>query len=169
MLHRDGLIYMHNHRGAMVSSSSPELAYQYAEVRGVLEAAAAELAAPFHTKESVAELRALNARLKQAAQAGQPVKFREINREFHIVICSPCPNEVLKTTLDGIWDQIRRMSVKSLVGEDRARMVSAVREHDAIVKAIANCDAAKVATTMRFHAQETVTAWRRVIEAMKKI
>jgi DNA-binding GntR family transcriptional regulator len=46
-------------------------------------------------------------------------------------------------------------------------MVSAVSEHDMIIKAIANGDAAKVAMTMCFHARETVAAWRRVIESMK--
>lgn len=168
MLHRDGLISMHNHRGAIVSGTSPESAYQYAEARGVIETAAAELAAPFHTSGSLAKLRKLNARMIQAAEAGRPDEFRDLNRDFHIAICMPCPNEVLKTTLEGLWDQIRRMSLKSLVGQDRARMVSATNEHKAIISAIADGDVAKVATSMMLHAKATATAWQRVIDAEKR-
>jgi DNA-binding GntR family transcriptional regulator len=165
MLHRDGLIFMHNHRGATVSSSSPELAYQYAEARGVIETAAVKLAAPFHTTKTLAHLRSLQDQLKKAAQNAQPEKFRELNQLFHVTVCDPCQNDILKETLEDLWGQIRRVSVQSLVGTDKKRMARSIVEHEAIIDAIAKGDADGAGAAMQLHSNETISAWRRVIGA----
>ncbi|MCL4767503.1 MAG: GntR family transcriptional regulator [Hyphomicrobiaceae bacterium] len=164
MLHRDGLIIMHNHRGAMVSKLSAERAAEYVEVRMLLETYAASSSTRFHTEESIAKLRQIQARMEKAVEAGQSGRFRQMNRELHEAICAPCPNTVLKSTLAELWDQVWRAHSDSIFDADKGRMAGALAEHAAIVKAIASRDPARVEAAMDSHRQHTLKAWRRVVE-----
>ena len=164
MLHRDGLIIMHNHRGAMVSKLSAERAAEYVEVRMLLETYAASSSTPFHTDESIAKLRQIQERMENAVEAGQSGKFRQLNRELHEAIYAPCPNSVLKSTLEELWDQVWRARSESIFDADSKRMTGALAEHAAIVKAIASRDPAKVDVAMNNHRQHTLKASGRVVE-----
>lgn len=167
MLHRDGLIIMHNHRGAMVSKLSPEAAAEYVEVRMLLETYAASAAAPFHTDASIARLQQLQARMQQAVATNQTGRFRQMNRELHESIYEPCPNSVLKTTLGELWDQVWRARSGSIFDADRDRMARAHAEHASIVDAVATRDPARVQAAMDAHRQKTLAAWRQVVAASR--
>lgn len=163
MLHRDGLIIMHNHRGAMVSKLSPERAAEYVEVRMLLEIYAASSSTPFHSDESIARLHQIQARMQKAVEAGQTGRFRQMNRELHEAIYAPCPNSVLKSTLAELWDQVWRARSESIFDADRNRMAGALAEHAAIVDAVATREPARVEAAMDNHRKKTLAAWRQVV------
>jgi DNA-binding GntR family transcriptional regulator len=84
ILQSEGLIELRPHRGAVVVSLRPEDIAEVFEIRGMLEARAAALAAPRLTPDDLRRLRAIFEEMDRAAQDEK--RWLALNRDFHMAI-----------------------------------------------------------------------------------
>lgn len=109
------------------------------ETLAVVEGYATALAAPHLTPADLDRLQALNGEMAAALARPDLVRFSALNRQFHEVIYSRCPNpylvEVARRTQERI-DQMRR-TVFAFIPE---RAWASLDEHAQILAAIAGGD-----------------------------
>lgn len=161
-LQHGGLIEVHPHRGAVVRVPAPWEVRQAYEVRAELEGLAALRAATRMSSADIDLLRAHNDVLRQATgQPGTPVTAAA-NDDFHTGICAVADNGMLKRMIDQINSSFpRNVSSTALADAERHRTEN-VREHDAIVSALADGDGERAKAAMHAHvinAGEYLTAW----------
>jgi len=166
-LQHGGLIEMQPHRGAVVRVPAPWEVRQAYEVRAELEALAARRAAARITESQLAELRRHNDVLRAAAggtvtPTGGPLATTEANDCFHTVVCLAADNPWLSRMIDRINESFpRNVSSLALADDERHRQLN-IRQHDAIVAALAERDADHAQEAMREHiisSGEHLTAW----------
>jgi DNA-binding FadR family transcriptional regulator len=110
---------------------------QLNELRGVLESAAAALAA---RRRTVADLRTLDAALarrEDAWRSGHPAAFADADATFHLAVVAAAHNDVLTAIYADLREVIRgaiAAELDAVVGArpyvDHARLVEAVKAHD---------------------------------------
>jgi DNA-binding GntR family transcriptional regulator len=168
-LQNGGLIEMQPNRGAVVRVPAPWEVRQAYEVRAELEGMAARRAASRITERGLAALREHNAVLREAAaraagegrDAGSPTTTAA-NDCFHTVICEAAGNPWLTRMIDRINESFpRNVSSLALAGDERHRQLN-IREHEAVIEALAAHDADRADALMREHvisSGEHLTAW----------
>ncbi|MDV9173782.1 GntR family transcriptional regulator [Streptomyces sp. W16] len=168
-LQNGGLIEMQPNRGAVVRVPAPWEVRQAYEVRAELEGMAARRAASRITERGLAALREHNAVLCEAAAravgegrgAGSPTTTAA-NDCFHTVICEAADNPWLTRMIDRINESFpRNVSSLALAGDERHRQLN-IREHEAVIEALAAHDADRADALMREHvisSGEHLTAW----------
>ena len=140
VLTRDG-------RSLIVASlGHDEMAELYA-VRTELEALAARLAAQHAAKEEVSVLAAMVE--EDHGLLGDPQALARANRRFHAQIHRASHNRYLLQQLGMVHRTMALMATTSLAAEGRG--AAALREHAAIVDAIAARDGARAAEALRAH------------------
>lgn len=124
---------------------------QSLEVRSVLEPEIARLAAERATKDDLASLREIQARLEGAADL--PAAMEE-DLAFHHELARISGNGIFGLVLDSIADLGResRRATMSAAGVDRA-----IKQHAAVLEAIASGDAKTAAKAMRVHIETAVS------------
>jgi DNA-binding GntR family transcriptional regulator len=137
-LEQDGLVYRSD-RGMIVRQRSPEEILDVYEVRLVLEATAARVAAERRTEHEVRLLRRL---LQQGEEVSgdDPTAMAETNRVFHRAIWRASHNESLIDLLERLTLHLARYPETTLAYGDRWN--TSKREHRAIVDAIEERDGA---------------------------
>ena len=165
-LQASGLVELHPHRGAFVRGLSPREVRDAYEVRATLEALAAELAATRISRPQLLRLRAaqreFEAVLTRTTKARNSAGGGEIgeavvrrwglaNDEFHQTIHEASGNEVLTATLVQLHRNFPRDLSRLVVSESTAMLATNVREHEAILDAIARQDAAGAREQMFRH------------------
>jgi DNA-binding GntR family transcriptional regulator len=163
-LQADGLIELQPNRGAVVRGLSPREIRDAYEVRAALEALAARLAAERVTREQLdrlnhaqEEFRAALDRTVARRRGGHEVGAREVRRwgnandEFHQTIHEASGNKVLAGTLAQLDRNFPRDLSRLVVSESTAMLEANVREHEAILEAIARHDAAAAYELMQRH------------------
>ena len=163
-LQAGGLVELQPHRGAVVRGlSSREIRDAY-EVRAALEALAAQLAAERISRGQLqrlnhaqGEFRAALERTVARRQGGREVGEREIrlwgsaNDEFHQTIHEASGNEVLAGTLADLHRNFPRDLSRLVVSESTAMLEANVREHEAILDALARHDSKAAHELMQRH------------------
>lgn len=163
-LQAGGLVELQPHRGAVVRGLSPREIRDAYEVRAALEALAARLAAERVSLEQLARLdhaqREFRAALKQTSvrrRGGHEVGPREVRRwagandEFHQTIHEASGNDVLAGTLAQLAQNFPRDLSRLVLGESTAMLEANVREHEAILEAVAAHDATAAYELMQQH------------------
>lgn len=163
-LQAGGLVELQPHRGAVVRGlSSREIRDAY-EVRAALEALAAQLAAERISRGQLqrlnhaqGEFRAALERTVARRQGGREVGDREIrlwgsaNDEFHQTIHEASGNEVLVGALADLHRNFPRDLSRLVVSESTAMLEANVREHEAILVALARHDSKAAHELMQRH------------------
>jgi DNA-binding GntR family transcriptional regulator len=140
LLTRDG-------RSLIVASLDHSQLSELYVVRGELEGLAARLAARHATPEEVKVLRDLMA--EDSKLVNDPKAMSRANRRFHKQIHLASHNRFLVQQLDLVHRSMALLATTSLAAEGRD--ADALREHDAIVKAIEAQDGAAAAKALREH------------------
>ncbi|MPZ24956.1 MAG: FCD domain-containing protein [Micromonosporaceae bacterium] len=148
-LEHDGLI-TRSDRGLVVRERSPEEILDIYEVRIVLEAAAARLAAERHTKFDLIRLERLIRRGEEIDP--DPDAMADYNREFHRAVWQAARNEALLDVLSRLNLHLVRYPVTTLSYPGRWKQ--ALLEHRQLVDAITDRDASKAAEVARVHFTE---------------
>lgn len=117
------------------------------ELRSGLEIYAARLAASRADAGTEAALRASLARMRQNVHRLD--RFVEADRAFHDILAETAANHVLVDTLQVIRSLLRIYEDRAVADEGEAE--TAVREHDAILRAVLAGDADAAASTMASH------------------
>jgi DNA-binding GntR family transcriptional regulator len=134
----EGLIVTIPNRGPTVSQLSTRDVASIYEVRGALEALAAQLFAASASDEQVAELDAAVTQLDGAYKTGDLEKIVVAKRIFYDVLLEGCGNNILPTlfrTMNARITQLRRVSLSS-----PKRATVSLREIRAVLRAIKQRD-----------------------------
>ena len=140
MLTRDG-------RSLIVASLDYNQLAELYVVRAELEGLAAQLAARHATPEEVGVLRDMVE--EDRSLLGQPAELARANRRFHKQIHLASHNRFLVQQLDLVHRSMALLATTSLAAEGRD--ADALRENEAIVKAIEAQDGAAAAKALREH------------------
>jgi GntR family transcriptional repressor for pyruvate dehydrogenase complex len=137
--------------GMAASVLSAESVTDLAELRRLLEPAAAGLAATRATPEDLARLAALH---EEMERTGDPARFAELDAEFHRVVVAAAGNQVLTAVFTALvlGDAWRRMW-EGLAGDpvpDRTR-----RDHADILVALQTGDSALAIAVEQAHTAAT--------------
>ncbi|WP_165242657.1 GntR family transcriptional regulator [Corynebacterium lizhenjunii] len=134
-LEAEGLVTYEHNVGARVTTHNREAYYEFMEIVATLEARATALAAPLLTADDFAKARAINAQMRAHDVYRDPDKFTKLNKKFHKVLFSKCPNERLINLVYEQWERLEyhRVSTFRYVPE---RALESVEEHERLVSLI---------------------------------
>ena len=165
-LQADGLVMFENHRGATVTAVSLASIVEIISTRTFLEVLAISEAAPFHSKASLQEARAVNDELKRTKD---PKRSSDLNRQFHVLLYKPCPNAFLKQEIDMLWDKVWSTQQRSVFEREPSRIRGAVDEHADILAALASGSVEAVRRAALAHRQHTLDSWQAQLHAQRPL
>jgi DNA-binding GntR family transcriptional regulator len=157
VLSSEGLVTLERNRGATVAEVTPELVAELVEVRTLLEALNARLAARRHDPEIVAALHDTLRRGNAAAQSGSPDQLARLNGEFHERLAEASRNTVLTDIMRSLRE--RTSLAFALNGRNRAR--DDWKEHAGILAAVIDGDEDLAALLASRHVQNAAAAFAR--------
>jgi len=156
-LEHDGLIEFESHRGATVSDLGIERIVEIIATRTYLEVYAVLEAVPFHTRESIDELKSLVAKMKKTRE---PAQYSDLNRRFHRLLTEPCPNAFLKSEIEQLWNKVWRTRTQSLFQMIPGRIGDATKEHEQILSAVIEGKPQRLQAALMAHREETLVHWK---------
>lgn len=155
----EGLVDHQPRTGAVIRKLDyPEIMELY-EMRTVLEATAARLAARAASAMELEELASINRDMTRAT--GEPTRMAELNRLFHDRLMDAARNRFLlrsKATVESTMMILGPSSMKS-----HTRAVEAVEEHEAVLRALNDRDGAAAEAVMRTHMEHAQLARLRML------
>jgi DNA-binding GntR family transcriptional regulator len=167
-LQTGGLIEVLPHRGAVVRVPAPWEVREAYEVRAELEALAASRAVSRITRGQIEDLRAANRSMYEASAAASADPAAEhpdhqlSNDLFHTLISSISGSTRLAKTINDINETFPRNVSAQLIVTDSRHREENFQEHERILQALADGDAARAAAEMREHvikAGEQLAHW----------
>ena len=146
-----GLVEMRPHRGAWVRKPSQEELVEAVLVRGILEAFAAEQAAPEISDQILAKLERLIEEMLDLAASGDALTQAHRNAEFHATVVAAAGN----ATLERVWKLLEPFSqtylTTSAPGVDLTWLA---KRHVEILDALQAHDPEAASSSMRKHSKE---------------
>ena len=159
-LHRltsESLVEFQRHRGFFVAAPLQlDAVLDRLEVRLLLEAGIAQLAAARRTEADVAALRRV---VEGEARARSPRAAHDLSREFHFLLARATGNTELVRVLDSLWTvDVGRQLLARRVTSDTWQ-ADDVAEHEAIAEAVAVGDGDRAAELMHKHLADAFSHW----------
>lgn len=152
LLEADGLVTHLPRQGATLRRLDYAEVIELYEMRVVLEATAARLAARAASDLEIAELLALNADLAASPPGPQA---QDLNRQFHRTLIDAARNRFLVKAMRGLQKTLLILGPTTLGNPERA--LNAVAEHSAIADAIAARDGLAAESAMRAHIEAAMS------------
>ena len=160
MLSTEGLVRIEPNRGASVVEITPELVTELVEVRTLLEALNARLAARRHDPEIVALLQDTLRRGNDAAQSGSSDQLARLNGEFHERLAEASRNSVLTEMMRSL----RERTSLAFAINGRSRACEDWKEHAGILAAVIDGDEELAALLASRHVQNAAAAFAKAQE-----
>jgi len=157
-LEHDGLVEHERHRGARVRRVSEEEAVEILEVRAALESLAARRAAERATAQDVRDLRAILREMRGHRERGDLMAVSDANAALHRRILEISGHETARRLSGTLMSQIVRFQYRTVLLPGRSDR--SLREHTAIVQAIAAADGDMAERAMRRHLSQVADALR---------
>ena len=157
-LEHDGLVEHERHRGARVRRVSEEEAVEILEVRAALESLAARRAAERATAQDVRDLRAILREMRGHRERGDLMAVSDTNAALHRRILEISGHETARRLSGTLMSQIVRFQYRTVLLPGRSDR--SLREHTAIVQAIASADGDMAERAMRRHLSQVADALR---------
>ncbi len=135
-LEAEGLIVFERNVGARVVSLNVTEWEATMHMLALLEGYATTVAAPLMRQADLDQARSVNEEMRRAVlQDGDPLRIGKINRTFHFVVYSRCPNEYLRDVIRRAWDRLDAMRTTIFIHvPGRAR--DSVCEHEELLRMI---------------------------------
>jgi DNA-binding GntR family transcriptional regulator len=157
-LESEGLVELDAHRDARVTDLSAEEARDLLEMRRALDPLAASLAADRRATSDIVAVRAAFDDLRPLSNRPE-VTDLVAHRRFHRAIYSASHNELLISTLDGLWDRADRYRLLGLQEKrDETERDETAAEHRALLDAVVAGDATEAAEVMGRHIRSSLGA-----------
>ena len=147
--------------GLVVRQSSEEDLVEIFYLREALEGMAARLAAENATRAEIDELHALFEDMEAVAARGDIALVRKLTGEFHLLVCRASHNKRLIQSLQGLLDHVRQAQSSTLYMPGRP--ADALKEHRALLRAIAKRDPDLAETLARQHRRKTLELRRKML------
>ena len=160
-LEAEGMVTYERNVGASVTTYNREAYYESMDIVATVEANATAQSAPYLNAEDIARAREINQRMRELDIHHDPEEFTQLNKEFHSVLFSKCPNERLKDLVVDQWKQLEyhRVSTFRYVPE---RAQESTREHEQLVSPIeAGAEPAYIEKVARQHRLATLNTYRK--------
>ncbi|OFO19360.1 GntR family transcriptional regulator [Corynebacterium sp. HMSC056F09] len=160
-LEAEGMVTYERNVGASVTTYNREAYYESMDIVATVEANATAQSAPCLNAEDIARAREINQRMRELDIHHDPEEFTQLNKEFHSVLFSKCPNERLKDLVVDQWKQLEyhRVSTFRYVPE---RAQESTREHEQLVSLIeAGAEPAYIEKVARQHRLSTLNTYRK--------
>lgn len=148
-LELEGLVVMVARKGAYVADISVKDILDVLEVRSVLEGLAASLAAERMTEDELDELELISYHFKRCVENGDKEGMIEKDRQFHDRILYSTRNPKLIQIAQGLQEKVHRFRITYF--SEYTRSLEIMSEHQAILEAIANRDAATAQKEAQLH------------------
>lgn len=165
-LEQAGLVHTEKNRGVFVRQVSLQEANDIYEVRAALEAQIGRLAAKRITAEQLERLRGVVKRMHAVGRSRDPDAYFPLNLEFHETLAEACGNRALATNYRRVVNELNLYRRQAIMRNVDIIPVS-TKEHEAIVEAVAQGDAAAAERLLyahvldsraRLHSQERAAA-----------
>ncbi len=150
-LENEGLVVMVPRRGAHVAEITRQELDDVLEVRRSLEMLAIQRACEHITPEEIRELKEAEELFAAmvAKEDADFTKLGELDEQFHDVIYNATGNRRLIQILNNLREQMYRFRVEYLKDEDIRETLT--KEHDAIIKALEERNAAEALRIIKLH------------------
>lgn len=155
-----GWIELRPRHGAYVRERTPEELAELFEVRLILEAEAAALAAKRIGPEDVRRLEEILAAQRVALKAGDDAEVARLNTTFHEIVAAAAGNTVLAQLLERLSKRVRFYF--ATVAHHRGRR--SLAEHAKLIDALRRNDAEAAAEVARAHVAATREAVRDLLD-----
>jgi DNA-binding GntR family transcriptional regulator len=149
LLTAEGLVEHLPNRGAQVAQLSEDDVAHAFEVMAALEGLSGELACARITDAEIAEIRALHFEMRAHHARGDLSGYYGINAAIHRALNRAARNPVLTETYDRINARLQAFRFRSNFDADKWN--AAVREHEAMLTALARRDGAKLRSILIEH------------------
>lgn len=160
-LEAEGMVTYERNVGASVTTYNREAYYESMDIVATLEANATAQSAQYLDAEDIARAREINQRMRELDIHHDPEEFTQLNKEFHSVLFSKCPNERMKNLVVDQWKQLEyhRVSTFRYVPE---RAQESTREHEQLLSLIeAGAEPAYIEKVARQHRLTTLSTYRK--------
>ena len=154
VLAAEGLVTMKVRRGAYVTEVSETDLHEVYHLLSLLESDAAGVAARCVTDEQVQELQHLHQEMEAAAADTE--RFLALNERFHMRVLEIAGNRWRNQMVADLRKVMKLNRRNSLLKSGRVQ--AAIREHRAVMRAIARRDAAAAVEKMRTHFEHGLQA-----------
>jgi DNA-binding GntR family transcriptional regulator len=154
----EGLVELDAHRDARVSWLTAEEARDLLEVRLSLDPLAASLAAQRRTKDDIHRMRE-TLKCVEPLQSNPSVYDLASHRAFHQSVYEASHNDLLISTLSGLWDKAdryRRLGLEVIRSQDERDQKD--REHQALFDAVVSGDSDAASAVMLQHINTSLGA-----------
>lgn len=151
VLASDGLVTLLPNRGAEVVVLSKESIDHLFEMMGALEATSGELACQRITDAELVEIRAMHYEMLACHARRDLPNYYALSRRIHDAINAAARNPILEETYRRINLRIQALRFRSNFDQDKWDL--AVREHGAMLDALAKRDGAALRDILRAHLQ----------------
>ncbi|SDG86742.1 DNA-binding transcriptional regulator, GntR family [Lentzea fradiae] len=142
------LLVLVPHRGAFVPDAGADDVRALFELRTALECAAAELAASRRTDVDLVRLREVCAESRRNYRAGQPFPYR-LDLAFHQALLDAARSPHIAEQVRLV--QQRVVLLRSGLEDDPSHQQASMEDHDELVRAVEDGDAARASAVMRRH------------------
>lgn len=149
VLASEGFLHLLPNRGATVTALTVADMDEVFPVMGALEALAGELACARITDEQIAEVRALHYQMVLHYTRKELPQYFRLNQRIHELIMDAAGNATLSRLYRGLAGRIRR--ARYVANMTKARWDNAVEEHEAILLALSQRDAARLSRILKQH------------------
>jgi DNA-binding GntR family transcriptional regulator len=154
----EGLVQLHDKRGATVAPLRPDEAEEILEIRLTLEIKAVSLAMP-HWNDAMFD--GLETLLTEAEACESIDRWSEINRGFHETLYQACARPRLLAMITSLNANVERY-IRLLVSRSDYRL-QAQREHRAILASARVRNMAALAALIEHHALQTAVQLRQFL------
>ena len=151
-----GLVERIPNRGARVRPVSLAEAVQITECRMMLEGLCAAKAAEHATGEQIAYLADLGVRLRAAVEAGEPLKYSQLNSELHRYVQVMSGQDIAMGLLDRLNAQLVRHQFRLALQPGRPQV--SLGEHLEMIEAVRARDPVRAERAARTHLLSVITA-----------
>jgi DNA-binding GntR family transcriptional regulator len=158
-LEAEGLLTFERNVGATVSGIDPTEYLYTMQTLSIVEGAATALSAPLIGAVAIARARAVNEDMRECLQHFDPVRFTQLNHDFHSILFEPCPNPHILDLVHRGWNRLaslRSSTFRFVPG----RAHESVEEHEALLRLIeAGAGAEEIEKAARQHRSATLDAY----------
>lgn len=166
ILSAEGYIQLVPNRGARVCGLTVEEVEQGFPVIATLEGLSGELAVKSITEDEIAAIADMNARMRQAYEAGDLTGYFDLNQAIHHALMDAARNPILTQHHRMLSQRMRRARFISNISPVRWR--KAMEEHDLILDALHKRDGERLSRILKRHLENKIETVKETILAAQR-
>ena len=158
-LEAEGLVTFQRNVGATVAGIDPTEYLYTMQTLSIVEGAATALSLPLIGGADIARARAVNAEMRECLEHFDPVRFTQLNQDFHSILFERCPNPHILDLVHRGWNRLASLRSSTFRFVPR-RAHESVEEHEALLRLIeSGAGSDEIEKAARLHRSATLDAY----------